>query len=131
MKNFFVSLGAFLVLDLLWFSFVVKSFNLTMLAEIGRIKNGQLDVLYLPGLVSYVLMAVAVSVFVAPKIAEFDSFVHVAGIGALMGFIIYGIYDFTNLALLKNYQPLFVLVDISWGTFAFAVVSLLIKKINE
>lgn len=131
MKNFFISLVAFLVLDLLWFSLVVKNFNLRMLAEIGRIKDGRFDVLYVPAVATYILMALAISVFVVPKIVGLDSLIHVAGFGALMGLIVYGIFDLTNLALLKNYQPLFVIVDMAWGTFAFALISLLIKKMNE
>lgn len=128
MKNFIIAFFAFLILDLAWFTFAVKSFNLRMLAEIGRIKDGQFDVLYLPALMTYLLMALSMSFFVAPKIENMDSLVHVAVVGAVMGIIVYGIFDLTNLALLKNYPLMFALADMAWGTFAFTVVSLIMKK---
>ena len=48
-----------------------------------------------------------------------------------MGFVVYGIFDMTNMAILKNYPLLFAAVDMSWGTFAFIVVSAILKRVNS
>ncbi len=130
MKNFMIAFFSFFILDLAWFSLAVKSFNLKMLADIGRIKDGQFDVLYLPAITTYFLMALAISFFVAPKIESMDSWLQVAGVGAIMGIVVYGIYDFTNLAILKKYPLAFAVADMAWGTFAFTVVTLIVKKSN-
>jgi uncharacterized membrane protein len=39
-----------------------------------------------------------------------------------LGAATYAVYDFTNLATLKKYQPLFALVDTFWGGVLFTLV---------
>lgn len=129
LKPFVISLFGFLVLDLTWFT-LVKNFNLSQLAEIGRIKDGQFDVLYAPAVMTYVLMAVALTFFVLPKISNEGSYLKVFLVSALMGLIVYGVFDTTNLAILKNYPIPFALVDMTWGTFAFGVVGCIVRKVG-
>ncbi len=130
LKSFSLSFGSFIFLDLLWFTFAVKNFNLERLAEVGRIKDGQFDVLYIPAVAAYFLMALAVSVFLRPTFKPHDQMGKIFLKSALLGIIIYGIYDLTNLALLKNYPTTFAMVDMMWGTFAFGVVGMLVGKFS-
>jgi uncharacterized membrane protein len=44
----------------------------------------------------------------------------------LMGTSVYAVYDFTNLATLKNYQPAFAVADSLWGGILFTIVSYII-----
>ncbi len=122
-KTFGLSVVAFTVLDFLWFKFVVKDFNLKELAEIGRIKNGEFDILFGPAIVTYLLMALAMAMFVVPTFMESDPWWKTFLFGAALGLIIYGIFDLTNLAILKNYPIKFMMVDMAWGTFVFGLVS--------
>jgi uncharacterized membrane protein len=39
-----------------------------------------------------------------------------------MGFATYAVYDFTNLATLKKYQPMFALADSTWGGILFSLL---------
>ena len=128
MKNFIIAFFSFLVLDFVWLGLVVKKFNMEMLAEIGRFKDGQFDLLYVPAIATYVLMAAAIAIFVVPKIAGPDDWLNVVIYGGLMGVVVFGIFDLTNLAILKNYPMLFAVVDMAWGTFAFIAVSAIVKK---
>jgi uncharacterized membrane protein len=41
----------------------------------------------------------------------------------LMGSSVYAVYDFTNLATLKNYQLPFAIADTLWGGILFLIVS--------
>ena len=45
-----------------------------------------------------------------------------------MGLIIYGIFDFTNLAIFERYSVGVGLADVAWGTFLFTLVTYLTKK---
>lgn len=128
-KNFSVALISFLILDFVWLGFIVKDFNLRQLANIGRIENGQFDLAYFPAFLIYVLMALAVVIFVLPKVAGEASVVWPFLWGALLGLIVYGVYDLTNLAILKNYPLHFALLDIAWGTVVFGVVTVITVKI--
>ena len=130
LKNFSVAFVSFLILDFLWLGFVVKDFNLRQLAEIGRIENGNFNLAYFPAVLVYVLMALGVVVFVLPKVAEAEASVLWPFLwGALLGFVVYGVYDLTNLAVLKNYPLQFAMLDVAWGTLAFGIVTVLTVKI--
>jgi uncharacterized membrane protein len=39
----------------------------------------------------------------------------------MMGSATYAVYDFTNLAILKNYSPTFAVADTLWGGTLFAI----------
>ena len=130
LKPFFISFVSFIVLDFIWLGFVMKDFNLRQLAEIGRIENGTFQILYVPALLTYILMALAVTFFVLPKAAETDPWWQLGLWGALLGLIVYGVFDLTNLAILKNYPVPFIIADMAWGTAVFAIVSVLTRKLQ-
>jgi uncharacterized membrane protein len=127
LKTFGLSLVSFTVLDFLWFKFAVKDFNLKELAEIGRIKDGEFDLVLAPAIGTYFLMALAMSLFVAPGFSENDAWWKTFLLSAGMGLIIYGIFDLTNLAILKNYPIKFMMADMAWGTFVFGLVGCLVR----
>lgn len=127
LKTFGLSLVSFTVLDFLWFKFVVKDFNLKELAEIGRIKDGEFDFILAPAMGTYVLMALAMALFVAPGFSENEAWWKTFLLSSGMGLIIYGIFDLTNFAILKNYPVKFMMVDMAWGTFVFGLVGCLVR----
>jgi len=42
---------------------------------------------------------------------------------ALLGLVIYGVYEFTNYSLLKDWSIFTVLLDTTWGTVLFALTT--------
>jgi uncharacterized membrane protein len=48
--------------------------------------------------------------------------------GAVLGLLVYGTYDLTNLAVLKGWSELITVVDIVWGTGLTAVVAWAAQK---
>lgn len=128
MKAFFASYAAFVVLDFLWLGFVVKEFNLRQLAALGRIENGEFRVLYPAAAVVYILMSLAVVLFVLPRFDETSALWYKFVLGATMGLIVYGVFDFTNLAILKDYPLPFIAADMAWGCFVFGAVTLIADK---
>ncbi|MCK6581462.1 MAG: DUF2177 family protein [Anaerolineales bacterium] len=44
--------------------------------------------------------------------------------GALFGLVTYGTYDLTNLATLEGWPVLVTVIDLIWGTFLSAAVTL-------
>ena len=129
-KVFGATFVLFAVLDFIWLGFVMKEFNMRQLAEIGRIENGVFQLMYLPAIIVYVLMAAGFTVFVYPQLS-LENGVNVFLKSALMGLVVYGVYDMTNLAILKNYPLPFALVDMAWGSFAFGAVGLIVKKFGS
>ena len=43
--------------------------------------------------------------------------------GALLGLVIYGVYDFTNMATIKGWTHSFVLQDVLWGTMLCGTIA--------
>src|SRR4051812_49399666 len=115
-KAFLISLPLVLVCDIIWLGFVVKGFNLRQLETIGRIEAGNFQLLVWPAVIAYVLMAASITLFSVPRAAAASSALEAFAWGAALGLFIYGIYDMTNLAILKDYPRAFAFADIAWGT---------------
>ena len=52
-------------------------------------------------------------------------------VGGLFGFVVYGVYNTTNMALFKGFELEFALFDIVWGAFIYNVstfIYLLLRK---
>lgn len=78
-----------------------------------------------PALVFYLFYIAGLVWFVsAPAMADGRSLVATFALGAFMGALAYGTYEFTNYATLKDWTAKMVAVDLTWGAFltGFAAV---------
>ena len=66
------------------------------------------------------VLGLGIAVFVLPRATGLAS---AAGLGALLGFCLYGVYDLTNYSTLAQYPATLAAADLAWGTFACAVAS--------
>ncbi len=113
---------SFIILDYIWLAHVAKKFYLDSLSQHVKIENGAL-VPYLPAiLLVYVVAVLGIWVFVLSKATTLGE---AALYGALMGFVMYAFYDFTNLATLKDYPWPLTIVDTLWGTVLVAIVTMI------
>ena len=131
LKLFASTLAVFLSLEILWLGFIAKSFFMNCLGPIGRIENGEFKIIYGAAAIVYLLMAASLIYFVLPRVSRDQSLLVAAGWGALMGLCVYGVFDFTNYAILKDYPLSMVLVDMSWGTFLYAVTTAAVKFLRD
>lgn len=84
---------------------------------IQRIQGSPLKLSYLPAVVVYLAMGYLVLQTKTPLEAFY------------MGAATYAVYDFTNLATLKNYDLSFALVDSLWGGILFALVRFVLNQV--
>lgn len=82
-----------------------------------RIQGSELSIKYLPALIVYVALAYIVLQVETPL----EAF--------KMGVAVYAVYDFTNLAMFKNYTLQFALMDTLWGGILFATVRYALNRI--
>lgn len=87
-------------------------------AMIQSIQHSPLTVRYLPSIVVYLVLSYLVSL---PE-NNTDAF--------LLGFSVYAVYDFTNLATLKNYSYTFAILDSLWGGTLFVIMFNIIKSLK-
>jgi uncharacterized membrane protein len=120
MRTFGVALAAFLVLDGLWLGVVMSTFYRDQLWPLARTSGDRLAPIWWVAALVYPLLAAGVAGLVVPRA---ESAVQAIGLGALFGLVVYGVYDLTNLATLRDWRLTLTLVDIAWGTCACAVVA--------
>lgn len=104
-----------LVVDFVVLNFVLKEFFVKELKGFDR----TLRPLFAIG--AWILMAVGIYLFVGPLSNNYQS---AALFGALFGLVLYGVYDFTNYAILANYTYRMVIVDMLWGTILCSASSI-------
>ena len=112
------SLVVMLVLDLIWLGVVAKKMYADalgpLLADAPKI---------VPAVAFYLLYPLGVVIFVITPAISAGSWSQALVRGALFGFFGYMTYEFTNLALIRNWPSSLVAADIAWGVVLTAVVS--------
>jgi uncharacterized membrane protein len=122
------SILAFLILDGIWLGLVMKDFYRTQLAPIGRFAGDSFAPIWPVAALVYVLLGVGVAVFVVPRAASIHS---AALFGAVVGLVVYGVYDLTNYSTLARWPALVTVADIAWGTLACAVIAAAVYAMNS
>jgi uncharacterized membrane protein len=102
----------------------MSSFYKNALSGFLRVKmSGDLNpILWAVGIL-YLLIPMGVMTFVHPRVSHDNVVPSALGYGFLFGIILYGIYDFTNYSLLKDWPLSVTLVDTLWGGILCATVS--------
>ena len=72
----------------------------------------------------YLVYLVGVVAFAVLPALDRGSWLQAFAMGALLGLVAYGTYDFTNLATLRNWPVGLSLLDVAWGVVLTATVSL-------
>tara|TARA_Y100000389_G_C17398104_1_gene483764 strand:+ start:59 stop:397 length:339 start_codon:yes stop_codon:yes gene_type:complete len=109
-----------LFVDLIYLSLFGKSFQ-NLVSKIQK-KPFELNILGVIG--SYFLIASALYYFVVKDERPIlDAF--------LLGIFLYGVFDFTNLAIFKDYDLKIGLIDTLWGGILLTTVTFLTYKITS
>lgn len=119
LKLYLVTFIAFLAIDSLWLGLVAPSFYQS---QIGFIMAESPNLLA-AGLF-YLLFIFGMVVFVVEPGVRGGTLIQAVARGALFGLVTYATYDLTNLATLEGWPVLVTIVDLAWGTFLSAAVTL-------
>ncbi len=106
------------ILDFVWLGFVAKKLYYS---EMGSILLKDFNMV--PALIFYAIYVIGTIVFVINPALEKGSWLYALGFGALFGFVTYATYDLTNLATIKGFSTKIVFIDLAWGAFIAAAVS--------
>jgi uncharacterized membrane protein len=75
-------------------------------------------------ILSYLCIIIAINYFILyPGKGIFDAFV--------LGILIYGVYETTNLALFNKWRIKTVMIDTLWGGILFALTTWIVRKIIQ
>ena len=115
-----ISAIIFISIDFVYLNVMKSYFN----NQIQRIQGSQLKMNYLGAAFCYIFLIAGINYFIIkPHKSVSDAF--------LLGLIIYGVYETTNYALLKNWSILTVIVDTLWGGILFATTTYLINMLRK
>ena len=118
LRLYLASLLAFLLIDLTWLGWVARGFYRQHLRHLLAKRTN-----WAAAIVFYLLFVLGLLVFaIVPGLAA-GSLSKTLLWGALYGFFTYVTYDLTNMATLKNWPLVLVLVDITWGVVLATSVS--------
>lgn len=119
-KLYFIALPVFILIDIIWLGFLAKDFYAK---QIGTLMKT--DVNWIAAVIFYLIFIAGLVVFVINPAMEKGSWVQALLFGAFFGLVCYATYDLTNLAVAKDWPILVTIVDLMWGGFISASVSII------
>jgi len=117
-KELFVTAVVLLVIDITYLYFRKDDFNIYFL----NVQKSPLKFRLSGAILAYFLLILGMYYFI---IKDKKSLQY----AFLLGFIIYGVYDFTNYATLSNWTLKFSMVDMCWGGLLFTFSTFIIYEL--
>jgi uncharacterized membrane protein len=128
LKLFAVVLPTVLVLDYLWIGLVMSQFYDAEFGSLARRNSANAMAPRWPAAIMvYLILPASMVFFLRPHLTPDVSVMQAFLIGAAFGAAVYGVYDFTNYALLENWSLRLTLVDLAWGTFLGGAVAVVMR----
>jgi uncharacterized membrane protein len=118
---------AMIIIDTLWLT-LNKS---TYFASIKSIQGKEAQIKIHYAIVAYLIMVISIIFIAIPftsqsvnaKDSSMTKLYKSILYGGSIGFVIYGIYNFTSLAIYDNYELKIGLMDTAWGTFLYSLLT--------
>ena len=114
-----VSAIVFITTDFVYLN-VIKDYFLN---QIKLVQGSEPKVNYLGVALCYIFLIAGINYFIIkPRKSVNDAF--------LLGIVIYGVYETTNYALLKNWSIITVIIDTIWGGLLFAFTTYIVNMLR-
>ncbi len=124
-REFIVVLVIMGIIDMIFLKIIVDLIWKDMIKDI-QVSAFKPNLAYIP--IPYLLMTIGIVIFILPHIREDNVLGDSIFYGGLLGLIIYGVFDSTNLVLFSRYKLGVGILDTIWGVILFSVVTFLSKK---
>jgi uncharacterized membrane protein len=108
------------ILDGVYLRLIQNYFN----KQIKSVQGTDIKINYTAAAITYIFLIFGLNYFIIQKHKSVKE-------AALLGLVIYAVYEFTNLSLLKNWSVLTVLIDTTWGAVLFALTAAIVYKIKR
>ena len=106
-----------IIIDYFYLSFIKNKFN----KMIVKIQGSEIELNYFAAALCYLLLIFCLKYFVIDKkFTDLEAF--------YLGIIIYGIYETTSAATLKNWSNEIIILDTIWGGILFYLISKIFKS---
>lgn len=113
--KFIIIFITIIILDILWFSISINMYK----NQIKIIQNEEMILNIYAGFIAYILLAFSV-LFIA-NMKNYESKKDLIINCGIFGLLAYGIFNFTNMAIFKNYNIKTALADTTWGCLVLSL----------
>ena len=114
--KFLVSAIVFVFLDYIYLSLVSGYFS----NQVKSVQGSPVKLNFLAAILCYIFLVFGINYFIIkPNRSIQDAF--------LMGLIIYGVYETTNMSLFSKWSWLTVIMDTLWGGILFALTTYIVS----
>ena len=104
MISLLISAILFVCIDAIYLNLMKGYFN----AQVKKVQGSPIELNFVGALITYIFLIYGLNYFIISKNKSVnDAF--------LLGIVIYGVYEFTNLSLLKNWHVLTTILDTLWA----------------
>ena len=117
-NTIFIILFVMLALDSVYL-YLTKSIFGQLVAKIQRTA---LELKWAGAVIVYALLAIGLYIFILEPGKPLWQ-------AALLGLVIYGVFDFTNYAMFKKYDLSIALMDMMWGSILFTSTTYIVRLI--
>jgi uncharacterized membrane protein len=119
LSNLLVSAIVFVFIDFIYLNLIKDYFN----NQIKLVQGSTIKMNILATLLCYIFLIFGINYFIIqPNRSIQDAF--------LLGLLIYGVFETTNMALFSKWAWLTVLIDTLWGGILFALTTFIIKLLR-
>jgi uncharacterized membrane protein len=125
-KAYLILLPILAVLDLIYLGVIMKGFYDQEIGDLARRQAGAMAPRWIAATIVYLLIPAGIVLFVRPQLSADSSLVTAFLWGAVYGLVIYGVYDFTNRAILEKWSLTLTLADVAWGMTLCGTASLVL-----
>lgn len=120
-KNVLIVLVVFLVLDVPMLTIINKDMYQNLLNNINNGATVETKTIIFSAIITYLLLAYGLYHFAIKPNSLYNA--------ALFGLVVYGVYDFTNLATLAKYGFKEAIIDTIWGTVLCFLTTVVVKRL--
>ena len=113
----------FILVDSIYLSYISGPYG----DMIKKIQGEKMVMKIAPAIVVYLSLVGAWYIFIYNERDKYSYFENIKRAG-LLGFFIYSVYDFTNMAIIKDYSLYLAIIDSLWGGILYMITTALLTS---
>lgn len=117
----------YLIMDITWITTMSALFYKQKIENIQKLP---LIFKPLPAIFAYLTLLITMFFVCIPLSEHYKKKYPTWFVFAVVGFCIYGVYNFTNGAIFQHYDLSFTILDTTWGCVSFAILGFIYNQLN-
>ena len=101
---------------------------------VEHVSGNPITLNYFAVMITYILLLIGLFYFVLENIDTTDvktTFLTSIQYAGVLGFVVYGVYSFTNLSIFKNYDITIAILDTLWGSVLFTLTAFIVALVTK